>query len=239
LLTTYQTQAEPERAAAVAQEAADRLPATAPLPHWARCYLAAAQATEDQDPQRADRYLEQALGGAMLADTFQTAARLQIAQVARLIDRQNYTEAEALLAQAARHIVVAGGPVLPLHLALQHVRLALARGDRDHAQAQIEAGIALGEQSLAAHTTADPATRAELRMALARLLQFAGVMAEARGAPEAADAAFTQAISLLEPDLSGLAAEIAAAYADLLTARGDHVAAARAYQTALRHQGRG
>jgi tetratricopeptide (TPR) repeat protein len=238
LLTTYQALDAPERAAAVAQEAAELLPATAPLAHWASCYLAGAQATAEQDPQRADRYLEHALARATLAETLQTAARLQIAQAARLIDRQDYTEAETLLAQAARHIAVAGDMVLALHLALQYTRLAQARGDRDQAQARVEAGVAVREQTLTDQATADPATRAELRTALARLLQVAGTIAEERGQPEDADAAFTRALSLLDPDLSRLATEIAAAYAELLTARGDHAAAVHHYQAALRHQGR-
>ena len=63
-------------------------------------------------------------------------------------------------------------------------------------------------------------------------------IAEARDSSQAADAAFTRALSLLDPDLSSGAAEIAAVYAELLTARGDHAAAARHYQAALRYQGR-
>jgi tetratricopeptide (TPR) repeat protein len=222
----------------VAQEAADLLSPTAPLPQWARCYLASAEATRERDPQRARRYIAHALAAVTLAETLQTPARMQIAQAACLIDGQQYAEADTLLTQAARYIAVAGDSVLPLHLALQHARLAHAQQDLDRAQARVEAGVALGEQTLAEHAAADPATQAELRMALARLLQLAGTIAEARGAPQAADAAFTQALSLLDSDLSRPAAAIAAAYADLLTARGDHIAAARHYQAALRHQGR-
>jgi hypothetical protein len=142
------------------------------------------------------------------------------------------------LTQAASQIAVAGDPILPLHLALQRTRLAQDRGDWHQAQARVEAGIGLGEQTLAEHAASDPATQAELRAALARLLQLAGTIAEARGAQQAADAAFTRALSLLHPDLSRPAAAIAAAYADLLTARGAHMAAARYYQAALQYQGR-
>jgi transcriptional regulator with XRE-family HTH domain len=237
LLATYRALDEPERIAPIAQEATDLLLATPPLTQWTHCYLAGAKATEEQDPQRADRYLEQALAGVTLAETLQTAARMQIDQADRLIDDQQYAEAEALLTQAARHIAVAGDWVLPLHLAREQTRLARARGDLDQAQARAEAGIALGEQTLAEHGTADPATRAELRTALACLLQRAGTIAEKRGASQAANAAFARAISVLDPDLSRAAAKIAAAYAELLTARGDHIAAARHYQAAIRYQG--
>jgi tetratricopeptide (TPR) repeat protein len=227
---------EPERAAVVAQKAADRLPATAPLPQWARCYLADAEATRERDPQRAPHYIAHALATFMLVETLQTAARMQIAQAARLIDWQQFSEADTLLTQVAPHIAVAGDPVLSLHLTLQHARLAHAQQDLEQAQARVGAEIALGEQTLVEHATIDPATQAELHAALARLLQIAGLIAEEQGDLQTADAAFTRAISVLERDRSCLAADIAAAYADLLTARGDHVAAVRHYQVALRYQ---
>lgn len=170
-----------------------------------------------------------------VATVLNTAASILIEQASHLLDEENADAAATQLDQAAQRLTLTGHPYLPLFLAVQRVRLEIARRNLADAATLAEAGIESGVQILA---TADAGAQVAVRSGMARLQALAGAIAEQRGQPQAADNAFMEALALLGPDPGPLGAEIEISYAELLSARGDHIGANRHYQAATQYSRR-
>jgi len=190
------------------------------------------------DVARAALYAQRAIGiyEAMANQT--AAAQMSVNLAELLIDRGDYAAAEAALARA-RPLLEAGGN--PLHLSALYQRYAgleLARGRQAEAAEYSARGGQLSEAVYQAQAgQGDPAARSHMLRTYIRALRMAGRVAETQGDLAAADARFTTALDLArDAELWEAAADLAYAYAELLTARGAHEQAGTYYRQAWRHR---
>ncbi len=190
------------------------------------------------DVTRAALYAQRAIGiyEAMANQT--AAAQMSVNLAELLIDRGDYPAAEAALTRA-RPLLEAGGN--PLHLSALYQRYAaleLARGRQAEAAEYSARGVQLSEAVYQAQAgQGDPAARSHMLRTYIRALRMAGRVAEAQGDPATADARFTTALDLArDAELWEAAADLAYAYAELLTARGAHEQAGTYYRQAWRHR---
>ena len=98
--------------------------------------------------------------------------------------------------------------------------------------------LSTGGQDTAA--TPDPRAKAYAQRAYARALAVSAQVAEQRGAPQEADALFTEALSVIgQTGYVETAGELELRYAELLTARGAYAEASQHYQAAAIARARG
>jgi tetratricopeptide (TPR) repeat protein len=166
------------------------------------------------------------------------AARMSINLAAILIARQEYDEAERLL-DRARALLLPTGNEIALSMVYEHyAELELKRGRLDEAAAYATEGLRLSEQIFQQGRAADAQARANTTRTHARALRVAGLVAEAQGQPDVADARFAQAIELVHGTHDETARDIELAYAELLVARGAHEQASQHYRAALQRRAR-
>jgi transcriptional regulator with XRE-family HTH domain len=190
------------------------------------------------DVARAALYAQRAIGiyEAMANQT--AAAQMSVNLAELLIDRGDYPAADAALARA-RPLLEAGGNALYLSALYQrYAALELARGRQAEAAGYSARGVQLSEAVYQAQAgQGDPAARSHMLRTYIRALRMAGRVAEAQGDPATADARFTTALDLArDAELWEAAADLAYAYAELLTARGAHEQAGTYYRQAWRHR---
>jgi transcriptional regulator with XRE-family HTH domain len=190
------------------------------------------------DVARAALYAQRAIGiyEAMANQT--AAAQMSVNLAELLIDRGDYAAADAALARA-RPLLEAGGNALYLSALYQrYAALELARGRQAEAADYSARGVQLSEAVYQAQAgQGDPAARSHMLRTYIRALRMAGRVAEAQGDPATADARFTTALDLArDAELWEAAADLAYAYAELLTARGAHEQAGTYYRQAWRHR---
>jgi transcriptional regulator with XRE-family HTH domain len=190
------------------------------------------------DVARAALYAQRAIGiyEAMANQT--AAAQMSVNLAELLIDRGDYPAADAALARARPLLEAGGNPLYLSALYQRYAALELARGRQAEAADYSARGVQLSEAVYQAQAgQGDPAARSHMLRTYIRALRMAGRVAEAQGDPATADARFTTALDLArDAELWEAAADLAYAYAELLTARGAHEQAGTYYRQAWRHR---
>jgi tetratricopeptide (TPR) repeat protein len=190
------------------------------------------------DVARAALYAQRAIGiyEAMANQT--AAAQMSVNLAELLIDRGDYPAADAALARARPLLEAGGNPLYLSALYQRYAALELARGRQAEAAGYSARGVQLSEAVYKAQAgQGDTAARSHMLRTYIRALRMAGRVAEAQGDPATADARFTTALDLArDAELWEAAADLAYAYAELLTARGAHEQAGTYYRQAWRHR---
>ena len=187
------------------------------------------------NPTDAQRAASRALGMAEGAQNLTVLAQLHIQFAQILSERQEYSAAEAALAQAQALLANSGNHNGRSLLHQQYALLELQRGQVADAVAHAAAALAFGGLGTAPPSSADTtAESAETLAVQLGALRTAGCVAEAQGDPTQADRLFQQALQLAAARTAGeLAAELARSYAEVLAARGRHEEANHYYRQAV------
>lgn len=193
---------------------------------------------DDGDLVRAKLYAKQALTlyeaaenqGAIIA-TSTNLAELYTAQ-------EQYVEAEELLTQADSLLAESTDPRVVSTLYTAYTVLNLRQGRTEEAAAHARRSLEVIESSYREPgRPGDKQARANTVRCYARALSAAASVAEQQGDPAEADRLFRQALDMVrQTEYAETSYEITFAYADVLSARGQHQQAAQYYRAAA--QGR-
>ena len=166
------------------------------------------------------------------------AAQMSVNLAELLIDRGDYPAAEAALTRARTLLEATGNPLFLSAVYQRYAALELARERLAEAAEYSARGVQLSEAVYQTQAgQGDPAARSNMQRTYIRALRMAGRVAEAQGDRATADARFTTALDLArDAGLWEAAADLAYAYAELLTARGAHEQAGTYYRQAWRHR---
>jgi len=190
------------------------------------------------DLDRAKLYAARALPIYEAAHNWEAAAQMNHNLAEILIQRKEYTEAEASLERAK---AILEGTQKPLLLSVQYehyAELELGRGQLAKAAEYAKRSLQLSEEIFQAQSKGEEMTRANITRTYARALRVAGLVEERMGQPEAADTLFERAIEVLVPTgYAETAHEVEFAYAELLDARGEYQRASEHFRVSalLRH----
>jgi len=191
------------------------------------------------NPADAQRTASRALGMAEGAQNLTVLAQLHIQFAQILIERQDYSTAEAALAQAQVLLATSGNHNGRSLLHQQYALLELQRGQVAAAAAHAAQALAFGSIGAVLESADATAESAETVGVHLGALRTAGRVAEAQGDPTQADRLFQQALQIAAARTAGEpAAELAHSYAEVLAARGRHEEANHYYRQAFEQRRR-
>jgi tetratricopeptide (TPR) repeat protein len=193
---------------------------------------------DEGDLTRAKLYAQKAL-------TIYESAQNQVAVIAMstnlaeiYIEQGQSAAAEQLLAHAESLLTTTADPALVGAVYTQYAALELQRDQPEQAAAYARRSVEVSAAAYAAHgTPGDQQARANTVRTYARALSVAAGVAERQGDRAEADRLFQQALDLVnQTEYAETSYDITFAYADVLSARGQHQQAALHYRAAA--QGR-
>jgi tetratricopeptide (TPR) repeat protein len=239
LANDYWALGDAQRAVAFYQEALKLLDRVSNLERQSGIYWGLSVAYEALgDVTRATLYAGRAIAIYEATANQTAAAQMSVNLAELLIDRGDYSEAEAALTRARTLLEATGNPLYLSALYQRYAALELARGRLPEAAEYSARGVQLSEEVYRTQAgQGDPAARSNTVRTYIRALRTAGRVAEAQSDPATADTHFTTALDLArDAGLWEAAADLAYAYAELLTTRGAHEQAGTYYRQAWRHR---